>query len=110
VEIPQKRSRPRRIKNNEVTPFQKRSRPSKEDKKTINRRRLSSFGHTHSHSLIHSEGRRKFEEGDATTAVAEVILVQSLWYLSLLCATLGKGALPLYGAAAAVGVVFLVVL
>jgi hypothetical protein len=110
VEIPQKRSRPRRIKNNEVTHFQKRSRPSKEDGKTINRRRFSSIGHTHSHSLIHSKGRHKFEKGEATAAMAEVILVQSLWYLSLLCATLGKGALPLYGVATAIGVVFMVVL
>ena len=109
MEIPQKQSQSRRIKNNELTPFHKRSRPSKKDKKTINKRGLSSFGHTHSHSLIHSEGRCKFEEGDATTALTEVILVHSLWYLSLLCATLGKGALPLYGGAAADGVVFLVV-
>ena len=34
----------------------------------------------------------------------------SLCGISLLCATLGRGVLPLYGAATAAGVVFMVVL
>jgi hypothetical protein len=57
VEIPQNRSRLRRIIINEVTPPRRRSWPSKEDRKTINTRLLGSFDtYTLTLSSIEKEG------------------------------------------------------
>jgi hypothetical protein len=61
----------------------------------------------HSHSPSYTEARCKFGEGDTIAVVTQFLLVQSFG-ISLLCAPPQGGALPLYGVAAAAGVVFLV--
>jgi hypothetical protein len=62
---------------------------------------------THLRSLIHSEARCTFGEGDAIAAVAQFLLIQSFG-ISLLCSTPRGGVLPWYGAIVVAMVVFLV--
>ena len=70
---------------------------------------MDTLNHTLSSTQKEGESWRKVKQQLQWQVAAEVIRVHSLRYLSLLCATLGKGALPLSGGVVAAGMVFMVV-